>query len=219
MQMVRELVTDPQAFFKGKAQDRSVVLELFVVLVVGALGSIGSYYFAQRVFALADTGAYSNFQAMGLVLEPLFGVILFWIGGALTCHFASTFYNGRGPMRRLLKLSAWAMVPIAVGNVVRSVVIYLTYSGMTAEDVDFGFAGEFDEQATILREASSNDALLVVAMLVLILSVVAAWHLLSYAVANAKSLDLDDARKVAAIPSGLFVLYLLRALLIGLGVL
>lgn len=217
--MVRKLVTDPAAFFKGKAQDRSVALEFIVVLLIGAIGSIGAYIFAQTVFRLAETGGYSNFQAMGLVLEPVFGIILFWIGGAFTCHFVAGLYNGRGPIRRLLKLSAWAMVPIALGNAVRTAVIYLTYNDMTPEDVDFGFAGGFTEQAEILRESSANDALMLVAMLVLILSVVAAWYLLSYAVANAKNIDLDDARKVAAVPSGIFVLYLLNATLSGLGVL
>jgi len=217
--MVRELVTDPQSFFKGKAQDRSIVLELIIVLAVGAIGSAGSYYFAQRVFELAPTGGFSNFQAMGIVLDPLFGIVAFWIGGAAAIHFMSSFYNGRGPIRRLLKLTAWAMVPIAVGNAVRSAVVYLTYSGVASDILEGETVGDFTAQANALRNAVSNDALMAVSMVVLILSVVASWYLLSYAVATAKQMDVGDARKVAAVPSAIFVLLLLQSLLAGLGIL
>ena len=217
--MIRELVTDPQAFFSGKAQDRSVVLELFIVLVVGALGSVGSYYFSQRVFDLAPTGGFSTFQAMGIVLDPVIGIFIFWIGGAGAAHFLSGLYNGRGPIRRLLKLTAWAMVPLAVGNIVRSAVIYLTYNDVPSTIIEDEAVGDFTTQANALRDAVSNDALSAVAMVVLILSVIASWHLLSYAIATAKQIDVADARKVAAVPSGIFVLLLLQTLLGSLGIL
>ncbi|MFB6119960.1 MAG: Yip1 family protein [Halobacteriaceae archaeon] len=217
--MVRELVTDPQAFFKGKAQNRSVVLEVVIVLAVGGIGIIGSYYFAQRVFDLATTGGYSNFQALGLVIRPLLGIVGLWIGGVFIAHFLAGLFNGRGPIRRLLKLSAWAMVPLAVGNAVRSAAVYLTYNNIQADDVDFGFAGGFNEQAAVLRAEITNTPLMLVAMVVSILSGVAMWYLLSYAVAAAKSIDVSDARKVAAVPAGIYILFLLNETLSSLGVL
>jgi hypothetical protein len=218
-QMVRELVTDPRAFFDGKAQDRSITREVTVVILVGLLGSAGAYYFTQRVFDLAETSGYSNFQMIGMTIEPIIGIGAFWLGGAVAAHFLAGFYQGRGPIRRLLKLSAWATVPIAVGNAVRSVVIYLSYNDVTADQVNFDDTTTFDEKAAAIREAVSNDALVVVSFVVTILSVVAAWFLLSYAVATAKQVEIDDARKIAALPSAVFVLWLLNAMLTSLGVL
>jgi len=217
--MVTNLVTDTSEFFERKIRERGLTTETVIVVVVGVLGSLGTYYFAQRVLELTTDAGYTMFEAVGTIIIPLLGAVILWLGTAVVSHLVSGHYNGRGPLGRLVKLSAWTLIPIGIGNLGRTIAIYFSYNSLSSGDVDFGDANGFDSSATILRDAASNDVLVVASTGFLILSAVVMWYLLSYAVVAAKNLDLEDAKTVAAVPTGLFVVYLVWDLLGALGVL
>lgn len=217
--MVTTLVTDPAAYLRGKARERRLWREVVVVFVVGALGSLGHLYLVQLFIESVDTAGYTAFMAIGYVLEPILGLFAFWIGASILGHYLAGYFNGRGPIYRVLKLSAWAMVPIGIGNLVRSAAIYSAYRGIDPDTVAIDATG-FDAQFAAFQELHMSDPVVLVATLALVITVVWSGYILSIAIRSAKqNLSEDDARIAAGVPAGLFVLYLLYSLTRALGVL
>lgn len=216
--MVRELVTDPGAYMERKVRGRTIWLEVLVVLVSGLLGSAGLVFLVRLVLSLTEelTG-YSNFQAIGFAIEPVLGIFAFWFGAAVVMHFVAGHYNSRGPIRRLLKASAWAMVPIGLGNLVRSVAIVIAYRNVGQDDVTLE-PGSFDAHVAVLQDLHMDGPIVLLGTLVLLATVVWSGYLLSFAVEAAKqNLSEADARKTAAVPTAILLLYLLWALAGRLG--
>lgn len=215
--MVVTLLTEPDTYLRAKARKRGLGREAVIVFLVGALASAGHAYVVTQLFEVVDPVGYGTFFAIAYVLEPLIAVIAFWIGAAMLTHFISRRFNARGRLSRVFKLSAWATLPVAVGAVVYSAVLVFAYRDVDPEAVDIE-ASAFDEQLAALQAIQMNEALEIVALLVLILSLLGVGYLLWRAIYIAKeNLSEDDARTVAAVPVAIAILYLVYVLLRTMG--
>lgn len=216
--MVTKLVTDPHAFFGPKARRRGLWLEVVVVALSGALGSLGLVYVVQLFLSMADAAVYSTIQAVGFVATPVIGIFAYWLGAALLCHIIAGRFRSRGPMGRLLKLSAWALLPIGLGNLARSAALYFAYADVSPDGVAIG-TGSFQEQMAAFTAQQAGDPALLLSSIVLVLTVAWSGYLLSVAVEAAKQgLSETEARKTAAVPTVIFVVVLLATHVGGLSV-
>lgn len=206
------LVTDPDSFMDRKIRGRRLRWEIVLLLVVGALGTPGAVLVAQSLLEEVENGGeFLRFQLIGFAIEPVVGIFLVWLGYAVVGHLvASRVFNGRGPIRRLLKGSAWALLPVGIGNVARTVAIYFAFRGESMPDNPEGTT--LVEQYQSVLEVGLNKPEVVAATVVLVLAVLASGYLLSFAIKHSKDISEDDARKAAAIPAGGFALYLLWGL-------
>lgn len=210
---LRQLVTDPDSFMERRIQGRHLRWELVLLLVIGGLGTPGTALVAQSFLQQAGQGGEMlRFELIGFVIEPIIGVFLVWLGFAVGAHLVAAYaFNGRGPIKRLLKGTAWALVPLAVGNLARTAAVYLAFRDESFTD-DPG-TGTIVDRFQSVQESALAEPAITVGVLVLVVAVLYSGYLLSYAVRHAKRIPLDDARKAAAVPVGVFVLYLLAGLL------
>lgn len=217
--MVVELITNPDAFMERKVQKPSLWREGIVVFLSGALGSIGLFYMIQQFLSVHDSSGYTPFNAFAVFAEPVFGIFALWILYSVLGHFIADRMHARGPIKRVIKLSAWALIPVGIGNLVRSIAIFLAYRNFDPADISFEEDG-FHAQLAEFTELHMTDPIVLVGTAVLIATAVWSGYLLALALEDAKKgLSFDDARKVAAIPSGIFVLYLVWQTAVSLGVL
>lgn len=207
-----QLVTDTDAFMERKMRGRRIRWEFVLLLVIGGLGAPGIVYVAQSILQEVGETEMLQFHLIGFAAEPIIGIFLVWLVYAVTAHVvAARAFGGRGPLRRLLKNSAWALVPIGVGNLARTIAIYFAFQGESLQD-DPG-TGTAVEQFKSLQEATLDKPEVVVGTLVLVGTVLVSGYLLSIAIEHSKDVSEADARKAAAVPVGAFVLYLVWGLL------
>jgi hypothetical protein len=213
MMAVTDLVTDPDSFMERKIKGRRLRWEFVLLLVVGGLGAPGAAYVSRSLLEEAGEGGdFLQFQLVGFVIEPVIGIFLVWLGYAVVGHLiASRAFNGRGPLKRLLKSSAWALVPVGVGNLARTVAIYFAFRDESLPDNPEG--DTLVEQFQSVLEVGMDKPEVMAAAVVLIITVLYSGYLLSFAIEHSKNVGEDDARKAAAVPAGAFALYLLWGLL------
>jgi hypothetical protein len=208
--MVLQLLRNPESFMDRKVGQPSLRLEIVVVLIVGALGALGQAYIGLETLSIAESETL-RFPVIGITLEPIIGALILWIGYAVGLHLVSNkVFRARGSPRRLLKLTAWALMPLGVGNLLRSAVMYVAFSDLDYEQTiaDATGSGRGAPLNAVMAEGTS-DPLILLAPLVVVLSAVASGYLLVYAVQTVKDLDRDEAVKTAGVIVGLHALYVL----------
>lgn len=207
-----QLVTDPDSFMERKMRGRRLRWEAVLLLVVGGLGAPGAALVAQSLLEEAgEGGELLRFQLIGFIIEPILGIFLVWLVYAVVGNvIASRVFRGRGPIKRLLKSSAWALVPIGVGNIARTVAIYFAFRGESLPDDPEG--NTLVEQFQSILEVGLNKPEVFAATVILIITVLYSGYLLSFAIEHSKDVPAENAKKTAAVPAGVFALYLVWGL-------
>lgn len=209
--MFRQIATYMDETIERRLDRRGFGLEAVLVFVCGLLGSIGfAYVWMTATDELADVGDSLTYEFLASVLAPVALVFGLWIWYTVGAHFLAGHFRGRGPISRLLRTTAWALVPIGIWYLVRSaVIVFLFY---TVE-----FPENPSQEATGTGSGATHDYLLglgledpiyVGTLLLGVLFTVWSGSLLATAVRRAKGIDSGDARMVAAVLSGAFALYL-----------
>jgi len=208
--MVRQLFTAPDDFMERKSSLRGLQWETLIILVIGGLGAVGHAYVAWDLNTAIRMETLI-FPIISYTIEPILGAFLIWVGYSLGIHLiANRVYNSRGPLSRTMKLVAWALLPIGVGNLLRSAVLYFAYADVdweqALEDADLTSRGQGID---VVLETGMEEPVYVLAPILLIVAVLATGYLLVPAVQTAKDLSRNDARRVAGVVIGVHVLYLL----------
>jgi len=189
--------------------------ELVTLLAVGVLGALGSWYVGTQVLEAIE-GDTADLPVAGAVIEPVVGIFVLWAAYSVALHVLGNVFGGRGPVRRLLKTVPWALIPIGIGNLVRTAATYLVYQGI---DVPTVISEARLSPVEAVYAAGTGEPLFVAATVLLILTVLWSGYLMVVAVEQAKEIPRQQAIKAAAIPVGVHVLYLVWELLGGVGVL
>lgn len=216
--MIRGVLTLPDRMISRRAIQPGYKWEAVLVVLFGALGAVGTGYVgAQALNAFEGSGETLRFEFIGGALQPFAGLLLLWVGFTVVPHLLSGVYGGRGPMNRLFRGAAWSLIPIGIWMTLRSAVTIFLFL-----DVDFpGDPEGLDaaEQYQSIMELGLEGPIYLVMIASGVLFAVWSGYLLSIAVAKAKDISTDDARKVAAIPSGVVALFFVWMLLGAAGIL
>ncbi|WP_123537683.1 YIP1 family protein [Halosimplex salinum] len=226
--MIRRIATLPDGIIRRRTPKRGLTLETIVVLLCGLVGGAGFGYVMIEALNAVDTdNSMFQVQLVGRVLRPVMLTVVAWVLYSVGAHVIASSSGGRGPISRLMRGAAWAMIPLGIWNLLRSLVVaYLFFDvdiptnpeGLSAtEQAASVFTGTAAGGEDVY--AGLTDPLYAVVMLLGILFVVWSAHLLSIAVAESKSLEIDTARRAAAVPAGLLALYLLVTALGQAGIL
>lgn len=212
--MVQNVLDLPASMIRRRVDRRGYQLEAIVVSILGILGGIGMAYIAYRVLPGMEQGMEeARFVLIGEIVTPLITLFLLWVGYTVLSHFLSTLYNGRGPLSRLFRTTAWSLLPIALWFIIRALVVVGIFYGVDIPDDPPGFGGE--ERVTNvlygneLGHEGLSSPIYTATILVGTVFVVWSWYLLSIAVERSKSVATENARKIAAVPAGAFALYVL----------
>lgn len=210
--MVRELVTNPDAFFSRKVAQASLRLEILLVVLIGALNAVGLLYVVVKVLDVRD-GADMRFVVIGRLLRPIILILLVWVGYTLVFHFAASHYRGRGPPSELLKGIAWALLPLGIGNLAQSAAFVLVLRDQNVSDLLVGFDSTAEIQA--LLESVMSDPIMLVATLFFAGTLLWSGYLMIYVVKHAKSITHENATRLVGGFVGIHLLAVLWAIVQG----
>jgi hypothetical protein len=226
--MLRRIATLPDGIIRRRTPKRGLTLETIVVLLCGLVGGAGfGYVMAEAIPAVDTDNSMFQIQLLGRVLRPLILTVVAWFVFSIGGHVIASSRGGRGPISRLMRGAAWAMIPIGIWNVLRSIVVAFLFFGVDIPVDPDGLSAA--EQAASVWSGTAQggedvyaglaDPLYAGVILVGVVFVIWSGHLLSVAVAESKSLEMDVARRVAAVPAGLFALYVVWTAISQAGVL
>jgi hypothetical protein len=189
-----------------KAGKPKIRQEILTVLIVGVLGSLGAIYIGQRALAVTESES-AQLTAIGMAVEPIVGAVLLWVGYTLGMHIIARRYGGHGVIRRLLKTTAWALIPVGVGNLLRSGTFFLTYRGIDPQAVSI--EGPNSDVVQAFADAGVGEPLYLVGQVLLLFGVLWSGYLMTHAVQWSKDLDWEGALRTAAVPVAIHALYVL----------
>lgn len=210
--MFQRLVQFPETRLRRRISTVGFTREALLVLVLGALGSIGPGYVSWQTLEAHDNPpSYFEFELIAETISPLFLLFGLWLLYALCGHFLAKLYNGGRPFVRVFRVSAWALIPIGIWYLIRSVVIVALFAGMEFPGDPEGVAA--DEQVENVMALGLEDPVYIGTLLAGLVFIAWSWHLLSIGIAEAKQIGLEEAKKVAAVPAGLAALYIVTLVL------
>lgn len=211
------LLTDPERFYDDLIGSRGIGRELLLVLVVGAVGTVGNYFVYETLRSLyTDLGVQVsgdvNFALWRQVLGPVLGIVALWIALTTALYVIGWLYSSLGEYFHLLKRTAWTMVPLVFANLIHTIAALYVAFTLTEDDLAGTEALSSDpaEQAGQIWLEASGEMALVVTSAVGVVFVAWVGYLAAYAVLDVRKLELGEAYRVAAVPVaayGLYVLY------------
>ena len=215
--MIQEIITYPDSLIDRRIDRRGVTIETVIILVCGILGSIGlGYVGVQALSAVGGDAAQLRFKFIGAALRPLIVLVVVWVWYALASHVLAGQFGGRSPLVRVFRASAWALVPIGIWYLIRSIVTVALFFGVdfpaNPDGLDSG------SQLHSILQLGLDSPVYLVTLLIGLIFVAWSWQLLAHGIEVAKGIDADDARKVAAVPVGVYGLYVLYTVLQAAGV-
>lgn len=207
--MVVQLVRNPARFMDRKVGQPTIHWEVVTVLLVGAIGSVGLAYVGQQTLSSYDASELLRFPVMGLVVRPIAGMVVLWVGYSIGIHLlANRVYNARGPVARVLKPTAWALVPMGLANLVRTAVMYLIVQDVDIRAVlEQGDLFGLLDPITLVMDAIMDRPLYLLAPLATVVAIIASGYLLVYATQSAKDLPREEAIRTVAVLVGIHLAY------------
>lgn len=203
-----------------KVGQPNVRIEFFAILFFGVFGAIGHAYVGWQILTTRPEIDSLQFGVIGLVLEPVLGIVFLWAAYSIGLHLiADKAFQARGPLRRLLTLTAWALTPIAVGNLLRSAVIYLVFRDLEYRSILEEGQTAYLEPIDAVMKTGMSEPLYLLAPVITMLAILASGSLMVFAAQNAKDLSHHEASKAVALLVAVHILYILREVAINLGVL
>lgn len=211
--MYRTLLTDPGTFYDEYVGARGLLVEVLLVLVVGAVGFAGNVYALlqlEELFAQLETSLNQDvaFAMWGEAVAPLVGAVLLWVGLTTALYVLGWLYSAVGEYYVLLKHTAWAMVPLAFANLIHSAAMAYAAFTLSADDVALSEIPRIPEdRAAFVWEVAAGELVVLAAVVVGIAFAVWAGYIAAYAVRDVRDIDIGEAYRVAAVPTGAYVLY------------
>lgn len=210
--MIKRVWTLPQRLVQQRTDRRGLKREAAVVVLSGLIGGVGMVYVSGMALnAVEGENPALRYALIGRSLQPILITLAAWILYAVLPHVLSRFYNARGPVSRLLRASAWAIVPLGLWNLVRSVTTAVAFMGKEIPADPEGM--EVKAELTGILELGYTDPVYIIGFGSGIFFVVWSWIILTEGVEKAKDMNHDQALKLAAVPTGLMALYILYRVL------
>lgn len=210
------LLTDPRRFYDDMIGSRGITREVLFVLVVGLIGTVGNYFVLQTLRPLAeDEGVQlagdATFALWRMVLGPVIGAVALWVVLTTALYALGWLYSSIGEYFHLLKRAAWALVPLAIANLIYAATALFVAFTLTADDV-----GPYEstpvqaaETADMVWMEAAAELPMVIGAAVAVVFVAWAGYIAAHAVVDVRDLELSEAYRVAAVPTVAYALYVL----------
>lgn len=205
---LRALLTDPDAFFRRRADDPSFAGPVAVVLVVAGLGAVGALPVMRATTATmpAEADPFVSVVAAVGVLGGVVGVFVTWALFALAFHVVSAIaFGASGSFRTTLALTGWGLVPRIPEAAIAGAVAHLVFA-------DVRFPSDPQQLSGTVR-ALRSDPLFVVAGVLGIAFLAWSALLWTFAMRRGRNLTLRQATLTVAGPVALALVVDLLGLL------
>ena len=215
LSLYRSLLTNPGRFYEEYIGTRGMKSEFALVLVAGLIGLVGNYFMLQELiaqfegFQTVQINDQVRFQLQQRVIEPLLGAFLLWIWYGFGMYAVGWIYTTIGTTYLAMKRAAWALFPILIANVVHSAAMYYQSTTLEITDSDITIETSLSsEVAAFVWSQASGEIVVVAATAVGIVFALWAGYIGAYAIAEVRDLTMDEAFKVAAVPTVGYALYI-----------
>lgn len=209
--MFRQVAAYMDNKIERRLDRRGFSLEAVLVFVCGLLGSIGfAYVWMTATNEISNFGDGLTYEFLASVLAPILVLFGLWIWYTVGAHLLASHYRGRGPIIRLFRTTAWALVPIGIWYLIRSAVIVVLFFSVDMPENPSQEAPGIGASAThdYIMGLGLEDPIYIGTLLLGVAFTVWSGYLLSTAVQRSKNIEQGDARKVGGVLSGAFALYL-----------
>lgn len=193
--MLLDLLTDPDAFFRARADAPSLVGPTVVVLLVIIVGLVGSLPALQATTAgmPAQAGTFTSFVFIFGAVGAVVGTLVAWLLYAGVFHVVSAVvYGASGSFSETLALTGWGFVPRIPEGVISAAVAYVVFSGAT-------MPADPLQVAQVMQELR-NDPLFTLASWLGIVFLLWSALLWTFAMRHGRDLTLRQAAVTVAIP-------------------
>lgn len=213
--MYRALLFDPERFYDEILGSRGLRSEILIVALVGVVGLLGNYFTRERVTTAFTDAEFpinsdTNFELIRLVVEPLVGIFLIWIGLTVALYAVSWLYSAVGQFYELLKRSAWAVVPLLIANLLHTIAIVYAAFQVEEDDVaNLEVPRPPIDRAHFMWDQAAGEIYVIATVLLGVVFVLWGGYIAAFAVRDVRDLDTGEALKVAAVPAGLYAIYVL----------
>lgn len=221
---LKVLFTDPERYFEDRPSSGSLRSEITVLVIVGLAGTAGMYYAASTIMSNFYTGnppasgaedmmgisGDVGIQIYGYAFRGLVGIFLLWIGFATALYAVSWLYTERGSYFGVLKQTAMALVPMFFANLVKSVGVAVAAFGADIEATEQDLIQSTGAIVDFLYGQILGEPVALAGMALSIVFIGYSGYLSAYAIAAVREIPIADAYKVAAVPTALYVLWVLR---------
>jgi hypothetical protein len=232
----KTVLFDPETFFADLDTSARLWDEILVVAIVGLAGAVGSYFAGQQIMSNISAGPQIGevegglgvsgdvaLQIQAFALQPLVGAILLWLALATALYGVSWLYSNRGGYYEFVKHSAWALVPMFIGNVIKSIALVATsYNAWDRGVIEA-------TQSDMIQTAEQVRAFLWTQILgepialagIVIAALFFAWsgYIASFAVAKVRDIPQENAYQVAGVAVVGYLLWVVYDILGIVGVL
>lgn len=210
--LYRALLFDPERFYEEYAGDQGILREVLLVVAIGLVGTVGTFYAVSRVMSPysttdADLEYSVEFQLWNEAVSPLLTVIVLWLGLVAALYAISWLYTEAGSLYLLLKYAAWSLVPLVFANAIQTAAYVYTAYGA---DVDANHSGTLTEDIyQSIWGQVGNEPVVLVATAISVVFVLWVGYIAAHAVAAVRDLSIDEGYRVVALPVVAYVGYVL----------
>lgn len=220
--MAANVLTDPDVFFRERAENPGFLRPLGVVFLAAIAAVIGPLIL-YRSFLAAGASGIASIGFAGAVIGGFFGQFIMWVVLAIVFYLISIAVGGSGSFRDTLKLTGWGFVPSIIAGIVSAIGTYIALQSVAVPSLpNINFQNPNPQQIQALTEtlasfqvAVGNQPAVRIATLVAIALLIWQGVIWVYAMKYARALSLRGAVIAVWIPVGLYVLYQLANLLGG----
>jgi hypothetical protein len=214
--MYRALLFDPEHFYDEYLGSRGLRSEILMVAFVGVVGFVGNYFARQELTTVIveEFGDILNrdseFELIRLVIEPLVGIFLLWFGLVVALYAVSWLYSTVGQIYELMKRSAWATVPLLIANLLHTIAIAYAATQVEVDNIDLqDFPQPPIERALYVWDLAAGEIYVTATVLVSVVFILWSGYIAAYAVRDVRDLETDEALRVAAVPAGLYAIWVI----------
>lgn len=215
LDLYRALLTDPDRFYDQYIGTRGIKSEIALVVVVGVVGAVGNYLVLQELIAQFEPiesvviNQDVRFNLQQRILEPFIGAILLWIWYGMGMYLVGWLYTTIGTTYLTMKRAAWVLFPMLFANVIHTgAMVYYSFT-MDIQVSDVAIQSRIAEEvAAAIWSYAAGETVVVAATLAGVLFALWAGYIGAYAIADVRDLSMDEAYKVAAVPTVGYALYI-----------
>lgn len=218
--MIRDIVTNPDSFFRRRAKNPGLLVPFGIVLIAALLAAATSYLepnvtgqiFEQATQQQGQQINQSTVQALSSAIRTLgivfsfIGAFISWLIYTLVFYLIARFaFSGDGSLSDTFAFTGWGFVPTILGNAISVIATYYVFAGVTLPRGP-------EAAAETVSQLQSDPALFVAGLISLVLLL---WSgmIWTYAMRHLHDISLRNAAITVGIPVIIDVLLGLNGLL------
>lgn len=216
---VTSLLTDPDAFFRERSEDPSIVPPLAIVTLIAVVGSFATLVQNETIVSafrpVIETALENSSENMSesdiqdavdfavqayLVFSygaALIGPYFFWLLYAAVFHGISVVFDGEGSFGRTLRFVGWGRLPMLVASVV-TLLVNVYYYEIVGVDVPSDVSAE--NQFEAFQELGPPTEIQLLTTVVGILLTLWAAYIWVYGMKHARNLSRREALLTVSVP-------------------